>query len=77
MPYERNTDLPLRVRVHLPDHAQSIFRAAFNHAWQSYADAGTRREEIAHRVAWSAVKKVYRKVGNDWVRIGSHSEVGA
>ena len=24
-------------------------------------------EEIAHRVAWAAVKKVYVKVGSDWV----------
>jgi cation transport regulator len=27
-----------------------------------------RREEIAHRVAWSAVKKSYHKVGDEWVR---------
>ena len=77
MPYQVNSDLPLRVRVRLPDHAQSIFREAFNHAWKTYSDTGTRREEIAHRVAWAAVKKSYRKVGGDWVRIGSHAEVSS
>ncbi|MBN1197650.1 MAG: ChaB family protein, partial [Candidatus Aminicenantes bacterium] len=28
------------------------------------------REETAHRVAWSAVKQVYVKRGNEWVRRG-------
>ncbi|MGZ5933336.1 MAG: ChaB family protein [Rhizomicrobium sp.] len=76
MPYQANSDLPLRIRVHLPAHAQSIFREAFNHAWQRYDNSGTRREEIAHRVAWSAVKRSYRKVGDEWVPIRSHAEIG-
>jgi cation transport regulator ChaB len=29
-----------------------------------------RREEIANRVAWAAVNKSYRKVGDDWVPHG-------
>ena len=29
-----------------------------------YLDRGERREEIAHRVAWAAVKHRYRKQGN-------------
>lgn len=63
MPYETNEDLPPAIRRHLPPHAQDIFRAAFNSAWIGYgAD-----EEIAHRVAWAAVKKRYRKAGSDWV----------
>jgi cation transport regulator len=63
MPYETNEDLPPAIRQHLPAHAQDIFRAAFNSAWESYgAD-----EEIARRVAWAAVKKRYRKAGRDWV----------
>lgn len=66
MPYLTNADLPVSVQRHLPDHAQSIFREAFNHAWQEYAD-DLRREEIAHRVAWAAVKKVYTKFGEEWV----------
>ncbi|HWI29723.1 MAG TPA: ChaB family protein [Stellaceae bacterium] len=70
MPYAANEDLPLRVRAHLPPDAQDIFREAFNHAWTSYAERELgRREEIAHRVAWAAVKRRYRKVGRDWVAI--------
>jgi cation transport regulator len=67
MPYASNDDLPARVKNHLPGHAQDIFREAFNNAWRTYgARQQHRREEIAHRVAWAAVKKRYRKVGKDW-----------
>jgi cation transport regulator len=68
VPYASNADLPPRVRRHLPPHAQDIFRSAFNHAWEEYGATEPRRiEEIAHRVAWSAVKKRYRKFGDSWV----------
>jgi cation transport regulator len=66
MPYEINSDLPERVRHSLPQHAQSIYREAFNHAWQTYR-VDPRHEEIAHRVAWAAVKKLYVKSGAHWV----------
>ena len=65
MPYASIADLPDPVREHLPIHAQEIFRAAFNNAWTEY-DA-VNREEIAHRVAWAAVKRKYRKQGDEWV----------
>jgi cation transport regulator len=72
MPYASNDDLPLSIRSHLPPHAQDIFRAAFNNAWQRYGERDPeRREEIAHRVAWSAVKRQYRKVGHHWVQVGA------
>lgn len=67
MPYATEKDLPPSVSAHLPLHAQEIFRAAFNSAWEKYADRGERREEIAHRVAWAALKRLYRKEGRDWV----------
>lgn len=66
MPYSTNADLPLPVRHHVPEHGQDIFREAFNHAWYRYA-ADPRREEIAHRIAWAAVKRVYVKAGPEWV----------
>lgn len=67
MPYATNEELPVSVRAHLPEHAKDIFREAFNHAWQQYAE-DPRREEIAFRVAWSAVKKHgYRKGDGEWV----------
>ena len=66
MPYLANDDLPISVRQHLPEHGQDIYREAFNHAWLQYA-GDPRREEIAHRVAWAAVKRAYMKVGTVWV----------
>jgi len=51
----------------LPWHAREIFRAAFNAAWQSYTGHGPdAQEEIAHRIAWAAVKRRYRKIGEFW-----------
>jgi cation transport regulator len=67
MPYLTNDDLPMSVRNHLPEHGQDIFREAFNHAWQEYA-GDPRQEEIVHRVAWAAVKRVFVKVGTQWVQ---------
>lgn len=67
MPYSTIADLPPAVR-HLPPHAQRIFLAAFNNAWQTYAERGRQeQDEIAFRVAWSAVKKHYRKRGDAWI----------
>lgn len=67
MPYRTNEDLPASVRHHLPKHAQDIFREAFNGAWQQYKSS-ERQEEIAFRVAWATVKKMYRKVDGEWIR---------
>jgi cation transport regulator len=66
MPYLTNDDLPIPVQRRLPGHAQDIYREAFNHAWRQY-DGDPRQDEIAHRVAWAAVKRVYEKVGTEWV----------
>lgn len=51
----------------MPEHAQDIYRAAFNHAFESHR-GDPRLEEIAHRIAWSAVKRQYEKVGDIWVQ---------
>ncbi|MGE3832434.1 MAG: ChaB family protein, partial [Parvibaculaceae bacterium] len=37
MPYSNNSDLPKPIRNRLPEHAQSIYREAFNHAFRSHA----------------------------------------
>jgi cation transport regulator len=71
MPYAVNHDLPASVREHLPEHAQSIFREAFNHAWQEYADHSD-REAVAHRVAWAAVKRKYHKLNDEWVSLDEY-----
>jgi cation transport regulator len=67
MPYASNADLPNSVSAHLPPHAQDIFREAFNHAYAAH-QGDPRLEEIAHRIAWAAVKRSYAKVGDRWVR---------
>jgi cation transport regulator len=72
VPYRHNADLPPAIRNHLPDHAQDIFRAAFNAAWTGHVD-DPRQEEAAHRIAWAAVKRRYRKVGDEWVSIKDRS----
>jgi cation transport regulator len=73
MPYDNNSDLPDSVRDNLPAKAQEIYRKAFNSAWDEYSDPEDRRgdagrEETAHKVAWAAVKKVYYKEGDKWVK---------
>jgi cation transport regulator len=66
MPYKTNAALPAPVRAHLPASAQTIYRNVFNSAWNRYR-TDPRQEEIAHRSAWAAVKRVYRKANGDWV----------
>lgn len=73
MPYDRNADLPKSVTDNLSQHAQTIYRKAYNSAWDQYSDAEERRgsssrEETAHRVAWAAVKESYEKKGDRWVK---------
>ncbi len=41
--YASNEDLPLLVRDLLPEHGRDIYRAAFNSAWEQYADPSERR----------------------------------
>ena len=72
MPYQTNKDLPEQVARVLPDHAQEIYREAFNSAWKEYKNPVTRREsssqeETAHKVAWAADKNKYYKKGEKWV----------
>ncbi|HEY0964949.1 MAG TPA: putative cation transport regulator ChaB [Candidatus Saccharimonadales bacterium] len=71
MPYQSTKNLPDSVRNALPQHAQDIYKEAFNSAYDQYDKPEERRghadrEETAHRVAWSAVKKAgYEKSDDD------------
>lgn len=67
MPYRSNLDLPPSVRAHLPEHAQDIYREAFNHAYAAHGGEPD-REKRAHMIAWTAVKRGYVKDGDQWVR---------
>lgn len=66
MPYHANSDLPPPVRSHLPDHAQDIYREAFNHAYAAHAGE-IDREKRSHMIAWAAVKRSYVKDDDNWV----------
>ena len=75
MQYKTNNDLPDPVKNHLPEHAQSIYRNAFNNAYDEYQDAkkrytGESLEEVSYRVAWAAVKAKYEKGsdGNSYIK---------
>ena len=70
MPYKSTAQLPADVKNVLPRHAQAIYKEAFNHAWEQYEDPKERRddasrEEVSHRVAWSAVKGKFEKGADD------------
>ena len=73
MPYRVNADLPPSVRSHLPEHAQDIYRAAFNHAYGAHAGEAD-RDRRAHMIAWAAVKRSYVKQDDLWVARGAHAE---
>ncbi len=73
MPYKTNKALPDRVKENLPQGAQTIYRKAYNNAEKQYKDPEKRRgkaslEEVSNKVAWSAVKKEYKKKGDKWVK---------
>ena len=75
MPYALNSDLPDSIKNNLPTHAQDIYRAAFNSAWEEYRSPSKRRtsetrEQVAHKVAWAAVKHKYTKKEDTWVQKG-------
>lgn len=71
MPYDSKRELPENVRNVLPEDAQEIYMAAFNDAWDEYADPEDRRgdqsrEQAAHQIAWSAVKQSFEKRDGEW-----------
>lgn len=74
MPYKSIEELPKQVTTNLPKHAQEIYKEAYNNAWDEYKSPEDRkgdisREEISHKVAWAAVKKVYEKnEDGKWVK---------
>ncbi len=63
MPYSTISALPKSIRDNLPKGAQKIFRSTVNSALKS-----GKTEESAFKIAWSAVKVKYRKVGTEWVK---------
>jgi len=73
MPYSKLSDLPSNVKA-LPQHAQEIYQAAFNSAWEQHkGEDGA--EPRCHAIAWTAVKGKYKKNDRgDWVAKESTKE---
>lgn len=70
MPYAKVSELPAPVKDNLPQHAQEIFMAAYNSAYEGYdpKEHGDDREAYANRVAWAAVGNKYEKNdAGEWV----------
>ena len=63
MPYKDNAELPESIKGTLPEHAQTIFRKAFNSASDEY---GTEDEARLMKVAWAAIKNIYEKKEDKW-----------
>ena len=58
----------------LPSHAQHIYKKAHKNALKQYKSPSKRRggkqqsrEQVAHKVAWAAIKREYKKKGDKWV----------
>lgn len=72
MKYGTISDLPASVKDHLPMHAQEIYKSTFNSAFEKYKAKNKQKtantqEAVAHKVAWAAVKRKYKKQDNKWV----------
>lgn len=66
MPHKSITELPKAVKS-LPLPAKKLFLKAYNSAKKKQS------EEKAFKIAWTAVKQLYSKKGNKWVRKSSVS----
>jgi cation transport regulator ChaB len=72
--------LPLALQETMPEEAKKIYVESYNESWQSY-DANEHtgmqgRETVAHRDAWSAVKRefVHDEKRGIWYRHGEAPE---
>ncbi len=64
--YKSTDEIQENLKEILPPHAQHIYMKAHNRALLQYQNPSTRRyggslTEVAHRVAWAAVKSKYVK----------------
>ena len=66
MPYDSTKELPEQVKK-LPANAKRIFLKAFNASFAKYG------EQASFQIAWGAVKKMFSKKNDVWVRKSSVS----
>src|ERR687887_1365826 len=74
----KDKQIPARTKKQidsLPEHARHIYKKVHASAIDQYQNPEKRRggkrqspEEVAHKAAWTAVKKQYKKKGNEWVK---------
>lgn len=75
---EKNTSISTRTKKQidsLPEHAQHNYKNTHASALDQYQNPEKRRggirqsaEQVAHKAAWTAVKKQYKKQGNRWLK---------
>lgn len=65
MPYKNIDDLPAAVKNNLPSGAQEIYKNAYNKADGDHSDWSASKKA---QYAWGAVKRVYKKDGDKWVK---------
>ena len=65
MPYDKISELPDSVKDNLPETAQEIYKEAFNTADEDHQNW---KEGRKHQYAWGAVKNVYEKKDDKWVK---------
>lgn len=63
MPYHSTDELPHSVTTNLPEHAQEIWKEAFNSAEEQHSNE-SEVEKTAAKIAWDAVNDTYEK-GDD------------
>lgn len=80
MRYETMSDLPETIRDVLPEGAQEIYLEAYKRNWEEYDEdalsGDMSRHAVAHRNAWSAVKReyVHDEEKGLWYRKGEEPE---
>ena len=67
MPYKSISELPPPVKDNLPTHAEEIYMAAYNSAWEQHGKEPN-AEITCNKIAWDAVKRAYKKnAEGQWV----------
>lgn len=73
MSYKVKTNL-LKQTNKLPLEAKEVYKSAFNSAEKFYSnpkkreDINESKETVASKVAWSALKKKFKKVNDKWIK---------
>jgi len=65
MPYDKISELPDSVKDNLTEDAQEIYKEALNNADEDHQNWEEGRK---HQYAWGAVKNVYEKKDDKWVK---------